>query len=245
MSMTITKKRTFGACGMAVALSLGAGSAQAEDLDWLGIVYIWAADIDVSTQDFDAGVSFSDTVENLEMGFQAHVEAQAEDFGGFVDVSFMGVGTNEVKRGVRVNSDVDMTAMDLAMVWSPADEPMTGVEVFGGLRYIDTDFSLVLDPQPPGPPIAQTGVDSSYYDVLLGARYLAPINESWRLVFSADLSGGDTDGTWSVGGYGVYTAGPHHFFAGYRHLEMDLPGSRGQKVTETFSGPAIAYGYAF
>ena len=122
---------------------------------------------------------------------------------------------------------------------------MTGVEVFGGLRYVETDFSLVLDPEPPGPPVAQTGINKSYYDVLVGARYLAPINDQWRLVFSADLSGGDTEGTWSIAGYGVYQTGPHRFFAGYRHFEMDLKGATGEKLTETFSGPAIAYGYAF
>ncbi len=63
-----------------------------------------------------------------------------EDFGGFVDVVFMGVGSNDVRQGIRVNTDVDLTAMDLAFVWSPGPEPMTGIEVFGGLRYIDTGF---------------------------------------------------------------------------------------------------------
>lgn len=243
--MNIRQGRLFGAFGAAFALFLGSSTAEANEFDWLAIAYVWAADIDLDSRDINAGVSFSETVENLEMGFQGHVEAQADDFGGFVDVSFMAIGTNELKRGIRVNSDVDMTAMDLAAVWSPADEPMTGVEVFGGLRYIDTDVSLTLDPQPPGPPVAQTGIDSSYYDALLGARYLAPINDRWRLVFSADVSGGDTEGTWSIGGYGVYRTGPHRFYAGYRHLEMDIEGRAGQKLTETYSGPAIAYGYAF
>ena len=33
------------------------------------------------------------------MGFQGHVEAQGEDFGGFVDIVFMGVGSNDVAPG--------------------------------------------------------------------------------------------------------------------------------------------------
>lgn len=243
--MDIRQGSILVSCAAALAIGAGNASAQANDLDWLAVAYVWAADIELDSRDIDAGVSFSDTLENLEMGFQTHVEAQAEDFGGFVDVSFMGVGTNDVKRGVHVNSDVDMTAMDLAAVWSPAEEPFTGIEVFGGLRYIDTEVSLVLDPEPPGLPTTETALDSSYYDVLIGARYLAPINDRWRLVFSADLSGGDTEGTWSIGGYGVYRAGAHRFMAGYRHLEMDLKGRAGQEATETYSGPAIAYGYAF
>lgn len=245
--MTRMDRKSVLARGCALAFALTAGSARADssDMEWLGIVYVWAADIEVEARDRNADISFSDTVENLEMGFQGHVEAQAGDFGGFVDVVFMGVGSNDVRQGIRVNTDVDLTAMDLAFVWSPSPEPMTGIEVFGGLRYVDQDFGLVIDPEPPGPPVLQTGVDKSFYDLLVGARYAAPINDQWRLVFSGDLSGGDTEGTWSLAAYGVYRTGPHRFYAGYRHLEMDFEGAAGETVTETFSGPTIAYGFAF
>jgi hypothetical protein len=233
------------ACAIALALAAGSARADSSGMEWLGIVYLWAADIEIDARDRTLDIAFSDTVENLEMGFQGHVEAQAEDFGGFVDVSFMNVGSNDVRQGIRVNTDIDMTGIDLAFVWSPAPEPMTGIELFGGLRYIDTDVGLVIDPEPPGPPVLQTGVDKSYYDLLVGARYAAPINDQWRLVFSGDLSGGDTEGTWSLAAYGVYRTGPHRFYAGYRHLEMDLKGGLGETFTETYSGPAIAYGFSF
>ena len=240
------RKRSIAySCALTLALAAGTARADSSGLEWLGIVYLWAADIEIDARDRTLDIAFSDTVENLEMGFQGHVEAQAEDFGGFVDVSFMGVGTNDVSQGIRVNTDVDLTAMDLAFVWSPDPEPLTGIEVYGGLRYVDTEIDLVIDPEPPGPPVLQTGVDKSYYDFLIGARYAAPINEQWRLVFNADLSEGDTEGTWSVGGFGVYRSGPHRFYAGYRHVEMDFKGGLGETFTETYSGPAIAYGFSF
>jgi hypothetical protein len=239
------KAAIAGASVLALAMAAGPAHADSSDMEWLGIAYLWASDIEVDARDRTLDISFSDTVENLELGFQGHVEAQGEDFGGFVDVIFMGVGAQDVRQGIRVNTDLDLTAMDLALVWSPDDDAFSGVEVFGGLRYIDTDFNLVIDPQPPGPPVVQTGLDKSYYDVLLGARYAAEINDHWRLVFSADLSGGDTEGTWSVAGYGVYRTGPHRFYAGYRHLEVDLEGAAGESLTETFTGPAVAYGYRF
>ena len=234
-----------GACALTLTLGTGVARADSSGMDWLGIVYLWASDIEVDARDRTLGISFSDTLENLEMGFQGHVEAQGEDFGGFVDVVFMGVGSNDVSQGVRVNTDLDLTAMDLAFVWSPAAESFSGLEAYGGLRYVDTNFDLVIDPEPAGPPALQTGVDKSYYDFLLGARYAAPVSDAWRLVFSADLSAGDTEGTWSISGYGVYRTGPHRFYAGYRHLEIDLDGAAGESVKETFSGPAIAYGFSF
>ena len=132
------------------------------------------------------------------MGFQGHMEAQGDDFGGFVDISYMGVGNNNNLPNVHLNSDLDMTAMDLAMVWSPGPERMTGFEAYGGLRYIDTDFHLVVDPEPPALPTVETGINTTYTDFLIGARYGMPLNEHWRLLFGGDLSEGETEGTWSL-----------------------------------------------
>src|SRR5688572_33463384 len=121
MSMDLGSRAAFHAsCGvLALSLASGAAHADSNDLEWLGIAYLWAADIELDARDRTADIAFSDTVENLEMGFQGHVEAQAEDLGGFVDVVYMGVGSNEVRQGIRVNADIDLTAMDLAFVWSP------------------------------------------------------------------------------------------------------------------------------
>jgi hypothetical protein len=238
-------KRISIGFGVLALTAAGAAQAASGDYDWIGIAYVWAADIGVDTRDRSVNVDFSDTIDKLEMGFQGHVEVQGDDIGGFVDVSFMGVGDNSQRGDVHLNSDVDMTGIDMALVWSPGAERLTGLEVFGGLRYIDTDFSLVVDPEAPPLPDVRTGINTTYTDLLAGVRYGAPFSDHWKLVVTADASAFDTEGTWSLGSFAVYRTGPHRFYAGYRHLEMDLKGSHGEKVTETYSGPAIAYGYAF
>ena len=236
----------FPVLAISLALAMGTARADSADLDWLGIAYLWAADIGIDTRDRSVNVDFNDVVDKLEIGFQGHVEAQADEFGGFVDVVFMALGDNSSRPLVDINSDFDMTAMDLALVWSPGPERLTGIELYGGLRYIDMDLDVVVDPVPPGPADIRTGIDKSYTDFLAGARYIAPLDERWRLTFSADLSGGDTEGTWSVGGFGAYVTGPHHFIVGYRHLEMEFEArGRVERVEETFSGPLIAYGFSF
>jgi hypothetical protein len=244
---TNTRFRRVVRAGCAVLALAGAGTAQAasDDYDWLGIVYLWGADIGVDSRDASIDVDFSDVVDKLEMAFQTHVEVQGDDIGGFVDLSFVGVGDSSHRANAHLDADLDMTALDMALVWSPGAERMTGLELYGGLRYIDTDFRLVIDPDPAGPQETRTGINTTYTDLLAGARYIAPINDRWRLSVNADLSGLDTEGTWSLGMYGVYRTGPHRFIVGYRNFEMDLKGGHGQKVTETFSGPTIAYGYAF
>jgi hypothetical protein len=234
-----------GCCLLALTAASGAAQAASDDYDWLGIMYLWAADIGVDTRDASINVDFSDTIDKLEMAFQGHVEVQGDDIGGFVDLSFIAVGDNSQRANAHLNSDLDLTAVDMALVWSPGAERVTGLEVFGGLRYIDTDFSLVVDPDAPALPDIRTGINTTYTDLLAGVRYGAPFGNNWKLIVTADASAFDTEGTWSLGTFAVYRTGPHRFYAGYRHFELDLKGSSGQKVTETLSGPAIAYGYAF
>ena len=233
--------------GCALALLLAAGSARADSsgLDWIGVVYLWGADIGADYRDRSIDASFSDIVDKLEMGFMGHVEAQGDDFGGFVDLVYMSAGDSRSVGPASVRGDLDMTLMDVAMTWSPTAERFTGPEVFGGFRYVSVDALVRATLLPPPDPTINAGIDKSYTDFLLGGRYAAPINENWRLIFSADLSAGDTEGTWSIAGYGVYRNGPHRFYAGYRHLEAEVEARNTERVDMSFSGPALGYGFAF
>ena len=173
----------------------GSGERQrAREWIWLGIVYLWAADIGVATRDVDLDIDYSDTMDKLEMGFQGHMEAQETVSAGSWTSPSMAVGNNNDLPNVHLNSDLDMTAMDIAMVWNPGPERMTGFELYGGLRYIDTDFHLVVDPEPPALPTVETGVNTTYTDFLLGARYGMPLNEHWRLWLRRRPSEGESRG---------------------------------------------------
>jgi hypothetical protein len=233
------------ACAAALMLCNTGARADSQDTDWLAIVYLWGSGISIDAQDQSVNIAFDDLIDDLEMSFMGHVEAQGDDFGGFVDVVYVGTGDNEARTNFDVNVDNDTTAMDLAMVWSPGAARMTGFELYGGLRYVDNDFRLVADPVPPALPTVTTGSDSSYYDVLFGARYIAPLSQNWRLTLSGDISGGDTEGTFSVGAFAGYRAGRHHFIGGYKHFEMDLESGAGGDLTVTMTGPVIAYGFSF
>lgn len=243
--MGIRFSRAFAALCGAVALATGSGAARADSsgMDWLGVLYVWGADIGVDYRDRSVDASFSDVVDKLDMGFMGHVEAQGDGFGGFVDVVYMSVSDGRTVGPLSARGELDMTLMDLAMVWSPSAERYTGLEAFGGIRYLSTDADVRLTP-PAGPPVT-AGIDNSYTDFLVGGRYAAPINENWRLIFSGDLSAGDSEGTWSLAGYGVYRNGRHRFYAGYRHLEAEIEARNTERVDMSFSGPVVGYGFAF
>jgi hypothetical protein len=230
---------------LGLLLSGTGAHAEGSDMDWLGVVYIWGSGITIDAREQSAGVDFEDLIDDLEMAGMVHVETQGDSFGGFVDVVFVGVGDNESRPNLDINTDNDTTVMDLAVVWSPGAERMTGFELYGGLRYVDNDFHIVADPVPPALPTLEGGSDKSYTDFLFGARYIAPISENWRLEFNGDISGGDTEGTFSVAAYASYRMGQHNFYAGYKHFEMDLESGGGGDLTVTLTGPVLAYGYSF
>ena len=231
------------ATGCAIALLLAAAPARADDYDWFAAAYIWAADITVDSNDGSVGLDFNDILDKLEMTFQTHVEVQGDDLGGFMDFTFMALGDNKAGQFGDAHADLDMTLMDLGLVWSPGSERFTGFEAYGGLRYLDTDFHLVVDPAGPLPTF-DTRVNDTYTDLLIGARYIAPINEHWRLTFMGDVSGGETEGTWSAGVLAGYVTGRHHFIVGYRHMEVETK-ANGSNATQTFTGPLVAYGVSF
>ncbi len=239
-------KHCLGTAGALGLLLGGTGAhADASDTEWLGIAYLWGSGITIDTADRSVGIDFNDLVDDLEIAFMGHVEAQGDKLGGFVDVMFVGVGSNESRPSADLNVDNDTTAMDLAVVWSPGSEAFTGLETYTGLRYISNDFDLVVDPIPPILPTLEGSIDESYYDALLGVRYLTPLSDNWRLSFNGDLSFGDTEGTFSLGAYASYVTGQHRFIAGYKHFEMDLESGNGGDLTVTMTGPVLAYGYRF
>jgi hypothetical protein len=237
--------RVARGCALALLLASGAARADSSGMDWLGVFYVWGADIGADYRDRSIDASFSDIVDKLDMGFMGHVEAQGDDFGGFADLVYMSVSDSRSIGPASVRGELDMTLMDVAMTWSPTAERFTGPEVYGGFRYVNIDAGLQATLLPPPDPTVNAGIDKSYTDFLLGGRYAAPINENWRLIFSADLSAGDTEGTWSIAGYGVYRNGPHRFYAGYRHLEAEVEARNTERVDMSFSGPALGYGFAF
>lgn len=245
--MSIRIRCSFAVSCGAVLLATNSTGARADSsgMDWLAVGYVWAAQISADAGDRSADLSFSDIVDKLDMGLMGHVEAQGDDFGGFADVVYMSIGDSRAIGAGSLRGSLDMSLMDLAVVWSPAAERYSGAELYGGLRYMSVDAKVhaILGPAPA--PEVRVGIDDSYTDILLGARYAAPINDQWRLFFSGDLSAGDTEGSWSLGGYGVYRNGPHRFYAGYRHLEAEITAGGGRRVEQTFSGPVFGYGYAF
>jgi hypothetical protein len=254
--MKIARKRS-GALSAIAALSLGfsAGPASAAESEWEWSIalYGWMSGIDaeVFANDNKVGeidMSFSDILDDLDMTVMLHGEGFRDKWGFFADLVYLDISNSVTGRLATTDYSMSSTIFDLAGVYRPSGTPL-GFEVYAGLRYFNMD--LELDVTPIIGDTRSAKVDDSYTDFLVGARYTGEINQNWFYRLRADVSAGETDGTWSVSGLAGYRFGKQLNMSaifGYRHLEIDLEDDQGLLTVSqdlTMSGPFVAFNYAF
>lgn len=220
------------------------------DWDWMVAPYGWAPDIgtDLETQSPPSSAStdtdFGDIIDKVDGAFQLHIEGQQDRWGMFADFTYLGLADDNARPRFRTEADLDTRLFELAAVWSPGAERFQGVDVFAGLRYIDVDLAVQLEPADPAFPVVTVDGGESFSDFMLGARYTWTFAERWGVTLRGDASFGDTEGTWNASAVGQYRAGSGTWLFGYRHLDIEI--GTGRSITHlTLSGPLIGYGFRF
>ena len=137
---------------LAVGMAFVATQSRAADWDWMVAPYGWAPSIstDIETQSPPSSSStdtkFGDIVDKIDGAFQIHIEGQGDRWGMFADFTFLGLADDSEHPRFRTESDLDTRLFEIAAVWSPGEGRFEGVDVFAGLRYIDVDMTLELEP---------------------------------------------------------------------------------------------------
>lgn len=229
---------------------LGASAAESGDWQWMVEPYAWAASIgtDMRTYqpptDANTDSSFSDIVDKLDGVFMGRVEGRNERFGVFADFIYLGLADSQQRRVMHTSTDLDTRLFDAAFSVRVGGERDTGLDVYGGIRYIDVDLTTRFVPDNPAFAPRTLDAGRSYTDFLLGARYTWPLSDRWTLTLRGDGSTGDTDGTWSASAMGGYRTGNGAWLFGYRYLEAEF-GNANSDVTLDLGGPVVGYGFRF
>lgn len=245
----ILRRATLGIAFLTlINFSPAARAADDEGWDWMVAPYLWAASIgtDVNADAPPAGTDsdFSDIIDKIDGAFMARLEGQGDHFGVFADVLFLSLADDSDRALSHTESDLDAWLLDAAGVWNPGHDRSRGLGLFAGLRYVDVDLSVRVDPINALFDTATIGTNKSYSDLMIGARYTWALSERWRLTLRGDGSLGDTEGTWSASAIAQYRTGNGGWLFGYRHLSVEI--ETGDSNTEiTLSGPAIGYGFSF
>ncbi|TYT25939.1 hypothetical protein FZO89_06550 [Luteimonas viscosa] len=225
-----------------------AGAAEGEGWDWVVAPYVWApgisADVNTAVPPTGTDTDFSDIIDKIEGAFLLHAEGQGDAFGVFGDIVYLGLGDDKDHPRYRTESDLDARLFEAALLWSPGEDRFNGVDLFMGLRYIDVDLTIEVDPVNPSFNTAKIDASKSYSDFMIGARYTWQLGERWALTVRGDGSFGGTDGTWNAAATALYRTRHGQWAFGYRHMDIALE-PRDTRAELILSGLTVGYGFRF
>ncbi|MCQ1058981.1 hypothetical protein ACQKPX_04940 [Photobacterium sp. DNB23_23_1] len=225
--------------------------------------YLLIAGLDGTTgvQGFttDVDASFSDIIDNLDMGFMGLFTARKGPWvfgleGVYIDIGnessspvsgpggfLSGNGTLEVSSSMYIaQGTVGYLLLDYGK---------TKLEGFGALRYTRMDVSMDAtiqfdEPKPFGGEASQ-GDSENWVDAVVGLHVLYPVSDSATLSGYFDIGGGGSDLTYQ------FMAGVNWEFSkgytaklGYRHLYWDYEDA-GFVWDITAKGPYLGLGFSF
>lgn len=246
MAIPVLNARLLLALGTAtLAFPVAAG-----DWDWTLAPYGWAAsirsDVETSRPQFEGSseVKFADILDKLDGTLQLHLEGRGDKVGMFADFTYLGISDSHQGSFARTESDLDTRLLEAAMVWTPGGQRDRGLDLFGGIRFIDADFKIRVDPVNEQFPGRVLDAGDSYLDAMFGARYTWAPAERWRITARGDVSTGQTEGSWNASLTAHYRTARGGFLFGYRHLDVELETS-GIRTDLRMSGPMVGYGFSF
>ena len=247
-------------CVLAVAVLLPAGVPAAEE-GWRFQVapYVWIVGIDgeatVNGVKSDIDISFSDIMDNFDLGGQVNLQARKDRYGLFVDATYLSTSeTSKVKapNGVtvlKVDVDQDTWTVDFGAAYTVGRWPRANLDLIAGGRYWNTKTELDLrSPFFPGRVNPEKRFE--WIDPILGARVLVNLTESLQLALRGDIGGFDVGGssksTWQLAGYLGYAFTPAiGAWAGYRYLAVDYEENDRNKLDQKQSGPVLGVSFRF
>ena len=243
--------------GFSAAPAFGQAAQADEDPDdWTGAValYLFANSIDGATTIGDntvpIDVGFSTLVDALEMAFSGHAEAMRGDTGLLFDVLYVRVGTEDLATPNPIltlqEGSFSLTDTQFAGFYrfGSAADRAGAVDVLGGARYrrmnLDLTFSLMGTTLPP------VGIDESWWDMLLGARWTIRPHEKVGFVVRGDF--GTT--IWNIqAGVGISLSRWANFLIEYKFQRWDYdngkPGAAFFAYDADEFGPLFGFGFTF
>ncbi len=265
--MQVTIRTALGRLGVAGALFMAASvpvraqapAGQGMDDQWHFVIapYMWAAGIkgDLSVGNFievPVEASFSDIMENFDIGLLAHFEGRKNRWGFAFDLMYMKLSapvasSAPVLGQLGINIDVRQVMTETLVFRRVSSGGSKGnpshVDVIAGARYFATSAQLEND-------VLQTGEKRlNWVDALIGLRFRAPLGARVALLGRGDIAGFGSKFTWNLEGDLAFLLSEHWALgAGYRYLDIDYEKGedRDREVFDVaFNGPRAWFSYAW
>ncbi len=222
-----------------------------DDWEFMFSPYGWAAGLDgtvgVGSVTADVDLSFSDIVDDLEIGAMGQFEARKGRWAFLFDGLWLKLESGADTRGpLYGGAAVDVEELRLSGLLSYRIlEGGTTLDLLAGASYfsIETDLELL-----PGNRAGRTiGTSADWVDPVVGFHLRHKLSEKWFTMLRGEIGGfgAGSDLTWqAMGGVGYRTSGSSSIFLGYRHLAIDYSKDNFVFDTET-SGFIVGMNFSF
>lgn len=194
----------------------------------------------------DVDVSFSEILENLEIGAFAAYRGTNGTWSVMVNTMFIGLGaTKDGRLGGAADVDFDQAMLEVDAGWRYAKH----FELYFGLRATDLDMNLEVRPAIGATQNADD--QQTWVDPLVGIRFETPMGSNWTFVARGDVGGFGvgSDFAWQAMTHFDWRISKHWGAAfGYVALDMDYEDGDGSdyfKYDIIATGPFAAATFSF
>ena len=229
-----------GAASASAADTAGGGGPQAAG-GWSYAVtpYVWLATL---TGDVGADGAQSSTesdysffaLDNLERYGSAHFAATSARWGAFADWVYVDFGDSFTRSRIETSLGLKGDVYELGASYTLGELPQ--LTLLGGMRIIDIDATVELNPGPDG------AGGQRFTDPFIGVEYRHPFGGAWYVDARGDIGGFGVSAeheTQVVASVGYRFSDRLEAFGGYRYLSAEL---RDEIVADVkLEGPGLGF----
>ena len=219
--------------------------------------YLWAprTDIDLTVGPLTRSTTidfFSDVVDNLNLGFTGHFEANWREWTGLLDLLYLKLGKDESPNGVPTELDFQLLLFEFGGTYRLATLPVgrTGritLEALAGGRLMYVDAELTIGGQ-------SRSRSTTLIDPMFGGRIAYHITDTVALWFRGDVAGFGISDSQSELTYNIIAGLNWRFtpvasaFVGWRYMHVDVEKGSGLRTLDadvSFNGPFLGVNFYF
>jgi hypothetical protein len=241
-------------------------AGEGDQWEYDATIYLWGAGIDATTQTGgDIGISFSDILDDLDMGLMAGFGARKGKLSLLADVIYLDISQSDggkesipllggaIDVTKTVNTDVKLKSWitTFAAGYNVVDNEKVAMDLVGGARYLWLDAEVKLDLGVKGSGgrlnTSRKSKDSDsdhVWDGIVGVKGKINLSSNWYLPYYADIGTGGSKSTWqALAGVG-YSFKWGDVLLAYRYLDYDFD-SDFMLDDMKISGPALGARFRF
>jgi hypothetical protein len=230
-------------------MAMPVGAQQADSMQWSITPYIWGSQtsVDLEFRGNDLGgdsISFSDLLDQLDSALMIHVEGGRGSWSTFADLTYLETSDTEERPLLTVDTESETTVLDVGVAYWPGGVG-SAWNLFGGVRYsgFDDRYRFGIG----GEELATRRNTNDYYDALIGFRYRFELSPRWSLATHADVSFGDSEGTYMLRAMFAYTVGKrqkNRILFGYQYKQAEFRDSD-LRTDFSYYGPLAGFDFRF